>query len=233
MCSIETIVDWNNTAVAQMAEGHHRSAAVGLRNALGALRAAISSAKTTDEAASSSPIDVEQPSETPPSLMDCTEEDCCDRMAKISQDGPDCPKLLEEVVVTSIAQGSLLSVFNKAVVLPHIETLSENDTCVVSTVLLYNLGLAHHCSAIVAGDRAEDLFRRAQVFYKMAIEVLQKDLCWDTTYPLAEILSLAITINMGHIFSCFFDAMEARRCLEWIASILGSIDGAFLGDDNF
>lgn len=235
--SVETAAQCNNTSVAYMQNGDYRNAVAGFRDALRALRNEIveevhqeqccqGPSKPLDPAVTTSPT-----FKMTSSLMSWDDSDFCESVETKKQ--PVHPGIFLEVPATSVEQTSLLTVFNKTVILPDIKNLLEDDVSLLPTVLLYNLGLAHHCSALVYGDCSEKLFKRAQDFYKMAMDIVQKDMYCEANHPLAEILSLAITNNMGHIFSCFFDAIETRRCLEWIAAVIESTDGAFVSDENY
>jgi hypothetical protein len=86
----------------------------------------------------------------------------------------------------------------------------------ISMVVTYNLGLAHHLIGMQNGNNQRRNYTKALTMYKMSYTL--KKMYADNR----DLLYLAVFNNMGHIYSHFFDKQSTHRCLEGIHFILMS-----------
>jgi hypothetical protein len=86
----------------------------------------------------------------------------------------------------------------------------------MTAAFLYNMGLAHHLLGIK--DTVDDL-KHALNFYGIAMEVLGRNVNIDET----KLMFLAISNNMGSIYSHNFERNKVRCCLNWMTVALKSL----------
>jgi tetratricopeptide (TPR) repeat protein len=95
---------------------------------------------------------------------------------------------------------------------------SEGQTY-TTHVILYNMGLAYQLLGMqdFPSNRQRNL-KRAMKVYRMAAAILEK--AGDEA---SELVALAVSNNMGHIYSRFCDTQESRRCLDSLEAGLHAI----------
>lgn len=96
----------------------------------------------------------------------------------------------------------------------------------MSTVLLFNLGLSFHLAGVSQAMEQKANLTKALKLYTMAVDVLTAEIGVMNT-PL---MSLALANNMGSIYSHFFEAEEVSNCLDWIRCILEETCHRLLGE---
>jgi tetratricopeptide (TPR) repeat protein len=94
----------------------------------------------------------------------------------------------------------------------------EGQNC-LSVVILYNMGLAHQLQGMRDLNKQKTRFKSAMSLYKMAASILTKGSS-DTGEQVNGLLSLAVSNNMGHLYSHFCEEQEVQDCLQWICAIL-------------
>jgi tetratricopeptide (TPR) repeat protein len=91
------------------------------------------------------------------------------------------------------------------------ESSLESKTC-LSVILLFNLALCHHLSAMKSFSKI--LLRKAAVLYALALD-LASEMDMDTLF-----FSMATINNLGHIHDVLGDAETATECFTHLLSIL-------------
>jgi tetratricopeptide (TPR) repeat protein len=87
----------------------------------------------------------------------------------------------------------------------------------ISALLLYNMGLTYHLMGLT--DAGTMNLKKALKLYKMAAEICNNDADVSSIC----LVSLAISNNMCHIYSCFFNAAEMQKCFAWQRSVMSYI----------
>jgi hypothetical protein len=97
---------------------------------------------------------------------------------------------------------------------------------VTLSVLLYNLALSHHMSALHKGDIAINEYQVAMNLYQMALNLVEHSIQDEDDGNTSEecqnliILLCAIFNNMANIHSRHFNIEETRNCLECVKEIV-------------
>jgi hypothetical protein len=94
--------------------------------------------------------------------------------------------------------------------------MNRNRTLVV---VLYNMALAYHLMGTRDANDQKKNLKRSIRYYKMAMEVLRRNKDIDEK----KLMFLAISNNMGNIYSHVFETTRAQSCLESMASVLESL----------
>jgi tetratricopeptide (TPR) repeat protein len=84
----------------------------------------------------------------------------------------------------------------------------QNDTI---PVLLYNMGLAYQLLGMEDTRSQHSNLKKAMKVYRMAAAIAN------------DVVSLAVSNNMGHIYSQFCDTQESQRCLNSVQAGLDAI----------
>jgi tetratricopeptide (TPR) repeat protein len=87
-----------------------------------------------------------------------------------------------------------------------------------TTVLLYNMGLAHQLLGMQDFPSRQRNLQKAIKLYRMAAAILEKS--GDEANRL---IFLSVSNNMGHIYSYFCDTQESQRCLDSLQAGLHAI----------
>jgi tetratricopeptide (TPR) repeat protein len=88
----------------------------------------------------------------------------------------------------------------------------EQDQHYAAPVLLYNMGLAYQLLGMEDLRSQHSNLKKAMKAYRMAAAIARNDL-----------VSLAVSNNMGHIYSQFCDTQESQRCLDSLRDGLSTI----------
>jgi tetratricopeptide (TPR) repeat protein len=80
-----------------------------------------------------------------------------------------------------------------------------------TTVLLYNMGLAHQLLGMQDLPSRQRNLKKAMKVYRMAAAIAN------------DLVSLAVSNNMGHIYSYFCETQESQRCLDYLQAGLKEI----------
>lgn len=113
-----------------------------------------------------------------------------------------------------------LSIYDRALFVAPDET----DTEVLSSVVLFNLGLINNIRGIRRGRSKS--FRKALRFYKMSCDVLVQG---RKEHSAVGLLLLAIFNNTAHVYAYLLDVEKTRQCLECLRDILSN---AFEASDD-
>ena len=192
----------------------------GLASVLSDLQSSASLSKFEDV-----PMVLETDDESSVSSFD-DEDDSSDAHVVTSIDALHLPK--ESM---SVCPNNAFTIFNKALHFEKFEpaTLLSDKTRVAS-VFLYNIGLAYHREGIQTGT--SHFLHRALEFYKMAFETLDQSESFDTDF--ITFVMLAVTNNIGHIKSHFFEIDEMQECRSLLHSLLSTtVPGACMGEDEY
>jgi hypothetical protein len=121
------------------------------------------------------------------------------------------------------------SLFDKAFVIKSADEkvlsseMYRNRTLVV---VLYNMALTYHLMGIRDANDQKKNLKRSMRYYRMAMEVLERNNDIDRK----KIMSLAVSNNMGNIYSHLFETTKAQICLERMASALEAVYSDTPGD---
>jgi hypothetical protein len=129
------------------------------------------------------------------------------------------------------------SLFDRALVIDATELVATSSTTgklCTAVVFLFNMGLAHQLQGMHQDLHSQHSnFKKAMKLYKMATEILRR--CSRASDgEVNGLLYLAVTNNMGHIYSHFCRMRMARRCLKWLDNIIGNMERSnmnTLGDE--
>jgi hypothetical protein len=128
-------------------------------------------------------------------------------------------------------QENLFAFYNRAFVLSADADIVHGTACEVllEPVLLYNIGLAYHCHGIRNGTSRE--LHVALELYKESLQVFEDQRqCFSSSSSQcsqADLLLLALTNNMGHIFSYFYDLKGMDPCQRHMQVLLESTPELF------
>jgi tetratricopeptide (TPR) repeat protein len=121
------------------------------------------------------------------------------------------------------------SLFDRALVIDDAELAAassiagQNSTAVV---VLFNMGLAYQLQGMQDLRSLQINFKKAMSLYNMATEIL--DRCTAYGDDVNGLLYLAVSNNLGHIYSHFCETAVAQRFLEWLNIILESMERSHL-----
>jgi hypothetical protein len=88
---------------------------------------------------------------------------------------------------------------------------SEEGQNYTTTVLLYNIGLAYQLLGMQDFRSQQRNFKKAMKVYRMAAAIAN------------DLVFLAVSNNMGHIYSHFCETLESQRCLDCLQAGLNAI----------
>jgi hypothetical protein len=117
------------------------------------------------------------------------------------------------------------SVFARALVIEDADLVAASSIAgqdCTRTVVMYNMGLAHQLQGMQDLRSMQANFKKAMRFYQMATDVLEG--CTGTEDQVSGLVYLAVSNNMGHIFSHFCNTKEAHHCLTWLFTILQAME---------
>jgi tetratricopeptide (TPR) repeat protein len=106
------------------------------------------------------------------------------------------------------------SIFDRAFLIDSSDLASiyssegQNST---TTVLLYNMGLAYQLLGMQDFHSQHSNLKKAMKAYRMAAAIAN------------DLVSLAVSNNMGHIYSYFCETQESQRCLDSLRAGLNEI----------
>ena len=92
----------------------------------------------------------------------------------------------------------------------------------LSAMILYNLGLVYHRSAVVTGSTV--YFARAMKFYDIATSIVLSphgDFIFSDDLTT---LKISLNVNMGHIYSNFYDQEGTSRCVDSLHALFHTVD---------
>ena len=142
---------------------------------------------------------------------------------------------LSLVKFSSCQDHHAFSVFDRALVIDDADLVAASSSagqdCTI-TVVMYNMGLAHQLQGMQDLRSQQANFKKALRCYQMATDVLEG--CTGTEDQVSGLVYLAVSNNMGHIFSHLCDTKEAQHCLAWLFMILQAMeiyDTGILGDE--
>jgi hypothetical protein len=142
---------------------------------------------------------------------------------------------LSLVKSTSYQDHHAFYVFDRALVIDGIDLAAASSIAgqnCTTAVVMYNMGLAHQLQGMQDLRSQEANFKKAMRFYEMATDVLEG--CTGSEDQVSGLVYLAVSNNMGHIYSHFYDTTEAQYCLTWLFTILQAMeiyDTDILGDE--
>jgi hypothetical protein len=142
---------------------------------------------------------------------------------------------LSLVKASSRHEHHAFSVFGRALVIDDAELVTASSIAgqkCATTVVMYNMGLAHQLQGMQDLRFQQVNFKKAMIFYQLATDVLEGST--GTKDQVSGLVYLAVSNNMGHIFSHFCNTKEAQYCLTWLFTILQAMeiyDTDILGDE--
>jgi tetratricopeptide (TPR) repeat protein len=113
------------------------------------------------------------------------------------------------------------SIFDRAFLIDSSDLASiyssegQNST---TTVLLYNMGLAYQLLGTQVFHSQHRNLKKAMQVYRMAAAILEK-----SGDEANDLVFLAVSNNMGHIYSYFCETQESQRCLDCLQAVLNEI----------
>jgi tetratricopeptide (TPR) repeat protein len=123
--------------------------------------------------------------------------------------------------ISSYQEHHAFTLFDRPIVIDDTELVLASSFAVEScaaAVILFNMGLALQLQGMQNICLLETSFKRALQYYKMANRILQRTA--GSNDEVDGLVYLAVANNMGHIYSHFCETSKAKRCLEWLQSIL-------------
>jgi tetratricopeptide (TPR) repeat protein len=113
------------------------------------------------------------------------------------------------------------SVFDRAFLIDSFDLASiyssegQNFT---TTVLLYNMSLAYQLLGMQDLPTQQKNLKKAMKVYRMAAAILEK-----SGDEANDLVFLAVSNNMGHIYSHFWETQESQRCIDCLQAGLHAI----------
>jgi tetratricopeptide (TPR) repeat protein len=109
------------------------------------------------------------------------------------------------------------SIFDRAFLidssdLAYLSSSSEEGQKYTTTVVLYNMGLAYQLLGMENVRSQHRNLKKAMKAYQMAATIVTNDL-----------VSLAVSNNMGHIYSQLCDTQKSQRCIDTLQAGLNVI----------
>lgn len=203
----------NNNAVALLQEGNTKEAIVVFKYALRRMREHFATASLIEsEHQACNPVlgDIAALDLSFSSIdTGCIEDDDDD---KCSSEKP----LFRAIPVLGFLQPShetCTAIYDHALQISH----EENDRDILTSVILFNLGLIYHSKGIY--DCRSRCLSRALSFYQKAFQVLGSE-----KEAQLGLLLLAIFNNTAHIFSYLFQLDEMHQCLQCMRDILADLE---------
>lgn len=89
----------------------------------------------------------------------------------------------------------------------------------LTAALLFNLGLAYHLIGIKTTNNSHMNLRHSLKYYQMAMEILGRSVHIDES----KLMFLALSNNMGSIYSYFFERNKVRCCIQWMTAALKAL----------
>jgi ribosomal protein L20 len=86
-------------------------------------------------------------------------------------------------------------------------------------IVLYNMALTYHLMGVRDANGEKKNLKRSMRYYRMAMDILGRNINIDRK----KIMSLAVSNNMGNIYSHLFDSNKAQICLDRMAVALEAI----------
>ena len=123
----------------------------------------------------------------------------------------------------SSCPSSVFTFYNSAVISE--EMCAEAETFFateLSAMILYNLGLIYHRSALMTGSTM--YFSKALKLYDVAASIVLAPGAEHNFYHDLTVLQLALYVNMGHIYSNFLEQDGTMRCAEGIQNLFRSVN---------
>jgi tetratricopeptide (TPR) repeat protein len=109
------------------------------------------------------------------------------------------------------------SIFDRAFLIDSSDLASiysSEGQLYTTTILLYNMGLAYQLLGMQDTRSQHKNLKKAMKIYQMVAAVLVAK---------NDLVSLAVSNNMGHIYSQFCETQEAQRCLDSLQESLNAI----------
>jgi hypothetical protein len=127
------------------------------------------------------------------------------------------------------------SLFDRALVIENADlaAVSIADQSCATAVVMYNMGLALQLQGMQDLRSKQANFKKATRLYQMATNVLEGR-TGSEDHVSSGLVYLAVSNNMGYIYSHFCNTSEAQRCLTWLFTILqamGISNTDILGDE--
>jgi tetratricopeptide (TPR) repeat protein len=117
------------------------------------------------------------------------------------------------------------SIFDRALVIDSIDFAASYSSIAgqncASAVILFNMGLAYQLLGMQELRSQQRSFKKAMKLYEMASNILQ-----NSDDEVDGLTSLAVSNNMGHIFSHFCETRETQLCLDLLQAGLHAIQSS-------
>jgi hypothetical protein len=127
---------------------------------------------------------------------------------------------LDRSTVDAVSPHNMFDLFQCGFELPKSAPFEEFQT-EMSTVIFYNLALAHHLAGLSGAENAETHLEEALRFYKISLTVFKSQPAshfQSSCYPVV----LGLITNLGHVFAHFCKIKEARSCNVHLEQLLES-----------
>lgn len=108
----------------------------------------------------------------------------------------------------------------------------QDDKVLFNSVLLYNIGLAHHRLGVTHIRDSTKNMQEALRYYKCALNMVRQNTLHTTAGDQLFLIVLALLNNMGHVFCHFFREQDAKACRTHLDSLLESSIPVVLTDQD-
>jgi hypothetical protein len=137
---------------------------------------------------------------------------------------------IDSKTVLDFSPHSMFDIYQTCYALPKVDSF-ESYWTEVSTIVVYNLGLAHQIAGLSGVEHAESHLKEALRCYRFSMTLFRasSDLKFTSgSYTLV----CGILTNMGQIFSHFWDITEAKSCSNHLRNLLASPATTELTEDE-
>ena len=127
---------------------------------------------------------------------------------------------------------STLSIFDQAILFEFDEPRTLDTLNLASAMILYNFGLTCHIEGLRSNDSI--LLKKCLKAYHMAyISILECSGDYGSVVVKeAFLLQMALSNNMGHIHSYFYNIQEAEACIRSLRSAVNQSNATSTTDDS-
>lgn len=138
---------------------------------------------------------------------------------------------VDDATAHAISPHNTQDVYRCAFLLPktYVEPTASLDS---STVVIYNLALAHHLAGLSGGEESEMHLKEAFRHYDLAFALFKNR--WECSSKLLPLL-LGVLSNLAHICAHFYEVPKVHYCLDMMKIVLDWRFASYLteADEDF
>mgnify|MGYP005856910159 CR=1 FL=1 len=129
--------------------------------------------------------------------------------------------LVSDSQLSRLSPNNMYTMYQQALSFGYDSFITENEVS-VGIVIMFNIGLTYHVMALTSlATRPSTAFSSALKYYKITLSLFHtiKDAIAESQFALP---TLALLVNMGHVYSHYCRRSEAGACQEHARVVLES-----------